>query len=697
MLCGDPARVQVATGRGSLRRLTKAGTSFKEVGLTAAAMVRTRMRLALCERYCALIAVSVVLVSAANLGAQDANHAEWPYYGRDRGGTRYSPLTQITPENVARLEVAWTFHTGEGGVQPSRGTTPALESTPLVVDGALFFDTPQGRVIALDPASGEKRWVYDPHVDPHAGYNAFWSRGVSTWLDTVRAPGRVCRRRIFAVVTNARLVSLDAATGRLCLDFGVKGKVDLRRGLRIPPFEPGAYTTTSPPAVIGNLVIAGSAITDDATVAPASGEVRAFDARTGRLVWSWDPIPQSAADPAHASWEAGSAARTGGANAWTVLTTDPDRDLLFVPTSSPAPDYFGGRRLGDNRYANSIVALRASTGAVVWHFQTVHHDLWNYDNAAPAALVDIERGAARVPAVIVATKTGMLFVLHRETGTPLFPVEERPVPASDVAGERASPTQPFTAVTLPLSPHAFHADSVWGLTQQDRDACRDAILPLRNEGIFTPPSLRGSLIIPGGFGGAQWGGVTVDPHRQLVVIPINRVAAIVQLVPRASWNAGHSGGITVPGGVALLMQGTPYIARSGWLVAPSGVPCTPPPFGALVAVDLRTGAKAWEVPLGTFPGTGPGASLGSPNLGGPIATASGLVFVAATLDHAIRAFDIESGRELWKASLPAGGRATPMTYEASGQQYVVVAAGGGGPFGDGDALIAFALQKAAKR
>jgi len=425
--------------------------------------------------------------------------------------------------------------------------------------------------------------------------------------------------------------------------------------------------------------------------------VRAFDARTGAQRWTWDPVPQDPADPGHATWRGANGHRTGAANVWSVIVADPERDLVFVPTSSPSPDYFGGERLGDNRYANSVVALRASTGRVAWHFQTVHHDLWDYDNAAPPALATVRVDGRDVPAVIQATKSGMLFVLHRETGRPIFPVEERPVPPSDVPGEEASPTQPFTSRTPPLAPH-FTADDAWGPTPADREWCRAEMAKLRNDGVFTPPSLRGTLQAPSNIGGAHWGGVAVDPERGIAVVPVNRIAAMVQLIPADSADAeiARSAGERLDYEYTR-MRGTPYVMRRRLLRGPSGLPCTPPPFGSLIAVNLRTGEKLWEVPLGSLKALSEDAPAewGSINLGGPIATASGVVFIAATLDRSLRAFDVETGRELWRGDLPASGRATPMTYllSSGGRQFVVVAAGGGGPFGTADALVAFALPE----
>jgi quinoprotein glucose dehydrogenase len=628
--------------------------------------------------------------------------SDWPSYGRDAGGSRYSPLTRIDRANVARLEVAWTFHTGEAGVTPRRGRPPALEATPLVVEGTMYLSTPLGRAIALDPATGQERWRHDPGVDPERGYGDFASRGVSYWRDGRAAAGTACGRRIFMATIDARLVALDAGSGRPCADFGEHGVVDLRRGLRVPPFEFQAYEMTSPPAVVGDIVVAGSAIADNGRLAPASGEVRGFDARTGALRWTFDPIPQDARDPASATWRDGSAARTGGANVWSAIVADPERDLVFLPTSSPAPDYFGGMRKGENRYGNSIVALRASTGKIVWHFQTVHHDLWDYDNASPPALTTVVKSGVAVPAVLQATKTGMLFVLNRETGEPLFPVEERAVPRSTVAGEEAWPTQPFA---IRLNPHRYTTEDAWGPTPEARSWCRDQIAATRNEGIFTPASLEGTLVVPGNIGGAHWGGTAADAGRKIAVVPVNRVAAVVQLFPNEGFDGDRLRREDAARGLTdweyARMEGTPFVMRRRLLIGPTGLPCTPPPFGALVAVSLETGRVLWDVPLGTMPALKEGAPAapadsGSPNLGGPIVTASGLVFIGATLDRMFRAFDVETGRVLWSAPLPAGARATPMTYEAGGRQFVVIAAGGSGPFGTGDAIVAFALPTGTK-
>jgi quinoprotein glucose dehydrogenase len=638
----------------------------------------------------------------ATLHAQEIG---WTANGRDAEGTRYLPASVITKENVNRLEVAWTYRTGEADPRFATRKPTAFEATPLVIEGTMYIGTPLGRVIALDAATGKERWTFDPGIARNITYGDFASRGVSAWLDPSAAADAPCRLRIFVATAQSQLFAVGARDGRVCPGFGQQGMVDLKTGLRIAPFEPAAYSVTSPPLVVNGLVITGSSVADNTRPDLPSGEVRAYDARTGAIRWSWDPVPQTKTDPAYGEWRGPDVhAKTGAANAWSVLAGDADRDLVFVPTGSAAPDYYGGLRLGDNRYSNSLVALKASTGALVWAFQTVHHDLWDYDNASPPALVTLTRDGKSVPAIVQATKTGMLFVLNRETGVPVFPVEERPVPGSDVPREEAARTQPFTTVTPPLSPHRLSPDDVWGISEADREACRAVIRDLRNEGIFTPPSLQGTLVLPSNIGGAHWGGVAIDPVRQLAVVPVNRIAAMVQLLPREGLDLARAKAEERRLGDDYeynMMHGTPYVMRRRMLLAPSRLPCTPPPFGSLVAVDLRTGALRWSVPLGS-----PSALLpkeltdkvppdwGSPNLGGPIVTAGGLVFIGAALDRALHAFDIDTGREIWTGPLPASGKATPMSYRlASGEQFVAIAAGGGGAWGEGDQVVVFRLRR----
>ncbi|HET9532444.1 MAG TPA: PQQ-binding-like beta-propeller repeat protein, partial [Blastocatellia bacterium] len=450
-----------------------------------------RFRQALASGLISMLASGLALYAQAGAESPDGPQHEWPAYGRDPGGSRYSPLAEINRSNVSKLKIAWTYRTGAADVETRLKNKAAFEATPLMVDGTLYLSTPFSRVIALDPLTGAERWTYDPKIDLTRGYSEVTSRGVSTWADRSRKTGR----RIFIATMDARLIAIDAATGELCKDFGVEGQVDLSRDVNLK--DRGDYQVTSPPAVIGDLIVVGSSLGDNRGVELERGVVRAYDARSGSLRWRWDPIPQDASDPARKTWKGDSSTRTGAANAWSIISADPERDMVFIPTSSPSPDFYGGERKGDNRYANSVVALRASTGKVVWHFQAVHHDLWDYDVASQPMLIEVRRGNRTIPAVAVGTKMGHLFVLDRLTGKPLFPVEERKVPQSDVPGEESSPTQPFPVLPRPLAPHSLTPDDAWGITASDRDWCRERIKGLRSEGIFTPPSLRGSVLFPG--------------------------------------------------------------------------------------------------------------------------------------------------------------------------------------------------------
>ena len=641
-----------------------------------------------------------LVMMPATIGAQGVRAGDWLTNGGNAANTHYSRLSQITRDNVKQLAVAWTYRTGElAAARYPIHRDYHFEATPLLVDGTLYLSTPLGRVIALDPVTGRERWTYDAKPDIGGDWGDFANRGVSTWLDPRAATGAKCRRRIYLGAVDGRIVALDSRSGAVCSDFGDRGAVDLRRGLHNAPYYHEEYELTSPPAVIGGMLITGSGVADNNRVNAASGEVRAYDARTGKLRWSWDPVPRDSADPEWKSWRGPMSHITGAANAWSVIAADSVRDLVFVPTGSASPDYYGVERIGDNRYANSVIALRASTGKVVWQFQAVHHDLWDYDVASPPTLATITQDGRQVDVVLQATKTGQLFVLDRDTGKPLFPVEERPVPPSTLPGEHASPTQPFNTVLPALSPQGFTMDDLWGPTPADREDCRAQVEHLRNDGVFTPPSLEGTIAVPSNIGGAHWGGVAFDPVRQVAVAPVNTIAAFVQLIPvdrmdttEARRNASRLGDQYTR------MHGTPFVMRRRLLIGPSRLPCTKPPFGSLVAMDLRAGRKLWDVPLGNLPAlAGDSAASrttpepGAPNLGGPLITAGGLVFIGATLDHAFRAFDIETGRLLWETSIPGGARATPMSFEAGGRQYVVICVGGGDEFGKGDYVIAFAI------
>jgi quinoprotein glucose dehydrogenase len=481
------------------------------------------------------------------------------------------------------------------------------------------------------------------------------------------------------------------------MDFGNRGQISLRDVAR---YIPGEYHMTSPPAVIDGMVVVGSAIDDNARVDMPSGVVRAFDARTGALRWKWEPLPPNDADSAKPSATPNTNAtkvwRTGAGNAWSVMVVDPERDLIFVPTGSASPDYYGGMRVGDDKWANSIVALHAKSGELAWGFQLVHHDLWDYDTAAPPLLAMLQHDGKSVPVVIQGNKTGFLYVLNRDTGVPVFPVEERPVPQSDVPGEVTSPTQPFPLAPPALVPQKLSADDAWGITVEDRTYCRDRMKNLRNDGLFTPPSLQGSLSVPGNVGGMNWSGYAFDPQNSLLLVNTNNVPSQMGVIAADKyWDAADNN----KGDLEYTQQyGAPYGMFRTFLFAKAHhLPCSPPPWGTLTAVDMAKGTIRWQVPLGSIAPKEAMVPAGAPSLGGPIVTAGGLVFIAGTvIDPAIRAFDVETGKEIWKFDLPTSGAATPMTYQLrpGGKQFLVVAAGGHSKVAEekqSDEIVAFTL------
>ncbi|MBW8814170.1 MAG: pyrroloquinoline quinone-dependent dehydrogenase [Caulobacterales bacterium] len=635
------------------------------------------------RRWMAMGAAVAALAAGGAARAAD----EWTHYGHDAAGTRYSPLTQLNADNIAGLKPAWTFHTGDisDGKVKGGGPRSGFETTPLMIDGRLYLTTPFNRVIALDPATGKPLWTYDPKLDRDRPYgDGMINRGLAAWRDPKAGKGQACALSLYEATLDARLVAVDAATGTPCPGFGTDGEVSLRD---VPRYVPGQYHMTSPPLVLDGVVVVGSAIDDNSRAEMPDGVVRGYDARTGRKLWSWEPLekPKDVADKA---W------KSGAGNAWSVLSADPKRHLVLVPTGSASPDYWGGLRPGDNRWANSVVALDVRTGKLRWGFQLVHHDLWDYDTAAAPMLTAFKRNGRTVPVVLAGNKTGMVFALDPATGKPVLPVEERPVPQSTLYGETSSPTQPFPTATPPLVPQALSAADVWGLSEPDRKWCAEAINGMTGSAMFSPPSEAGVLAIPGNVGGINWSGFAWDGAHGRLIVSVSNLPAKVRMIPATKFVTGDKGDLRAE---TTMQMGTPYAMSRAFLRAPSGLPCIKPPFGELMAVDLGSGKIVWRTPLGALEEIAPGVgrlAKGSIVLGGPIVTAGGLIFQGGTMDRTLRAFSAADGTLLWSGELPASAHATPMTYEVGGKQYVVVAAGGSAKVDEerqGDAVVAFAL------
>ena len=608
----------------------------------------TRLALLLC------VLLQAACSAGSSVGSDSSPRSEatgeWQYYGATPGGGHFSPATQITPDNVARLEVAWTHRSGDFRAEQGERMTDAwrpqssLQVTPIVVDGVLYYCTPFNRVFALDAASGAQRWVFDPEIEPGVDVLPH-CRGVSSWRSG--APG-FCEHRIVTGTLDARLIALDAATGKPCADFGTDGEVDTAH--RLTPHQAVEYGITSPPAILGDTVITGAAVLDNVRTDAPAGVVRAYDVRSGELRWAWNPVP-----PGSAALDEAGAFRPGTTNVWSIISVDPERNLVFVPTGNTAPDFYGGHRDDSEGepldfYSSSVVALDGDSGEVVWHFQTVHHDIWDYDVPAQPTLVDLEIDGESVPALVQVTKMGLTFALHRETGEPLWPVEERPVPGTGaVDGEYLSPTQPFPTHLPHLNDPAVTVDDAWGLTFWDRGACENAIAALRNEGLFTPPSLQGSMHFSGSSGGNNWGSPAIDPATGVMVVFTTRVPWYIRLKPQEECTGFYQ-----------RQAGTPYCVDTYFVRSPLGVPCSAPPWGTLDAVDLVAGKLLWSVPLGTTRDMAPfpfwfieGLPLG----GAPMITASGLVFSGVGNEHAFRAFSLATGGELWKARLSTAANA----------------------------------------
>lgn len=616
---------------------------------------------------------------------------DWNSYGGDPGGHRYSVGSQITADNVDTLQVAWDYQTGDLQKKSQAMQRAAAEGTPILVDDSLIFCTPFNEVISLDPGTGVERWRFDPLINlEQRPANQFVCRGVSHWQD--RNDQADCASRILMGTNDARLIAIDAQTGRRCPEFGNNGEVSIDPGMEL--WWPGEFQITSPPAILGDTVIVGSAISDNARVAAPHGSVRAFDVKTGTPRWDFDPIPRGVLAQSNPNWQGDGSPIEGHANVWAPMSVDVERKLVFLPTTSPSPDFYGGQRPGDNRYANSVVALNGDTGEVVWSFQTVHHDVWDYDVPAQPGLYTVWNDGVAHDVVAQVTKTGLVFVLDRDTGEPYLPVEERAVPQGGAAGETLSPTQPFPVVTPPVVPNTLSADDAFGITWFDKRQCRKQIESARTEGLFTPPSVEGTILLPFTGGGANWGGAAFDPTRNLLVVNMSNLAHHIQLFDSGDLEkmreVFHDQEVSP-------QEGAPFGMKRELLMSSLGLPCTPPPWGVLAAVDLLSGQIIWRKTIGTTEdlSSAPALKLGTPTFGGPAVTAGGLVFIGATMDHYLRAFDVSNGRELWQGRLPAPGMATPMSYVWNGRQYVVIYAGGNARSGTAlsDHLIAYALPK----
>ncbi|ACM30179.1 glucose/quinate/shikimate family membrane-bound PQQ-dependent dehydrogenase [Rhizobium rhizogenes] len=627
------------------------------------------------------------VAASAPMGG-DVPNGEWHQYGRTPYGQRYSPLDQINVQNVANLQEVWRYQTGDVKRPDDIGET-TYQVTPLKVGDTLYLCTPHNLAIALDAVSGKEKWRFDSNSGMNPDRQHQTCRGVTYYHDQAAAAGAPCAERVYLPTSDARLIALDAANGKVCTSFADQGVLHLETGMKYNPA--GYYYSTSPPVAVAGKIIVGGAVNDNYSTQEQSGVIRAFDIKTGALVWNWDSGNPDQTTPL----PVGQTYTTNSPNSWSVSSVDETLGLIYIPLGNQVPDQLGmGRSANVERFSSSVVALDINTGQLKWVQQFVHHDLWDMDVPAQPVLFDMKKSdGSVVPALVASTKQGDIYVLDRRTGEPLIPFKEIPAPGGAIPEDHTAPTQPISDLTF--SPPPLQEKDMWGVSLFDQLACRIAFHRYKYEGRYTPPSLEGSIIYPGNFGTFNWGSVAVDPERQIMFGMPTYLAFTSRLVPRADIpprgqdQKGSEQGLN-------RNDGAPYGVFMGPFLGPLGIPCQAPPWGYVAGADLTTGKIAYKHKNGTVHDMTPlplPFKVGVPGIGGPIVTKGGVAFLGAAVDNYLRAYDVTTGRQLWEARLPAGGQSTPMTYTAGDKQYVLMVAGGHGSVGTkpGDYVIAYRL------